>query len=58
MRISKETIENFRISYPLEKLAPLEGVTGCATHFILHKYKENHLIFDKREKQEKEWIFT
>ena len=41
-----------------EKLAPLEGVTGCATHFILHKYKENHLIFDKREKQEKEWIFT
>ena len=26
--------------------------------FILHKYKENHLIFDKREKQEKEWIFT
>lgn len=41
-----------------ERLAPLEGVTGCATHFILHKYKENHLIFDKREKQEKEWIFT
>ena len=41
-----------------EKLAPLEGVTDCATHFILHKYKENHLIFDKREKQEKEWIFT
>ena len=26
MRISKETIENFRISYPLEKLAPLERI--------------------------------
>jgi DNA-binding Lrp family transcriptional regulator len=41
-----------------EKLAPLEDVTGTATHFILHKYKENHLIFEKREEQEKEWIFT
>lgn len=41
-----------------EKLAPLEDVTGTATHFILHKYKENHLIFQKREEQEKEWIFS
>lgn len=41
-----------------EKLAPLEDVTGTATHFILHKYKENHLIFEKREEQAKEWIFT
>ena len=41
-----------------DKLAPLEDVTGTATHFILHKYKENHLIFEKREEQEKEWIFT
>ena len=24
-----------------ERLAPLEGVTGTATHFILKKYKEN-----------------
>lgn len=41
-----------------EKLAPLEDVTGTATHFILHKYKENHLIFEKREEQERELIFT
>lgn len=41
-----------------EKLAPLEDVTGTATHFILHKYKENHLIFEKREEQAKEWIFA
>ena len=32
-----------------EKLATIEDVTGTATHFILHKYKENHLIFEKRE---------
>ena len=41
-----------------ERLAPLEGVTGTATHFILRKYKEKHLIFAKREEQPKEWIFT
>lgn len=41
-----------------EKLAPLEDVTGTATHFILHKYKENNLIFEKREEQEREWIFV
>ena len=41
-----------------ERLSPLEDVTGTATHFILHKYKEKHLIFEKREQQAKEWIFT
>ncbi len=41
-----------------EKLATLDDVTGTATHFILHKYKENHLIFEKRPQQEKEWIFV
>ena len=41
-----------------QKLAPLEDVTGTATHFILHKYKENHLIFEKREEQDREMIFV
>lgn len=41
-----------------ERLAPLEGVTGTATHFILHKYKEKHIVFESREEQVKEWIFT
>ena len=41
-----------------EKLATIEDVTGTATHFILHKYKEKHLIFEKREEQERELIFT
>ena len=39
-----------------EKLAPLEGVTGTATHFILKKYKEKHLIFDKQEVQEERFV--
>ena len=41
-----------------ERLAPLEDVTGTATHFILHKYKEKHLIFRPQEPQEREYIFV
>jgi len=41
-----------------EKLATIEDVTGTATHFILRKYKEKHLIFKRKEQQEREWIFT
>lgn len=41
-----------------QRLATLEDVTGTATHFILKKYKEKHLIFEKREEQERELIFT
>ncbi len=41
-----------------EKLAVIEDVTGTATHFILHKYKEKHVIFEKRPEQEREWIFV
>ncbi len=40
-----------------EKLAPLEDVTGTATHFILKKYKEKHLIFPKQETQEERFVF-
>ena len=39
-------------------LSTLDGVTATATHFILKKYKEKHLIFEKRQEQGKEWIFT
>ena len=42
-------------SFVGERLSTLEDVTGTATHFILKKYKEKHLIF---EKQERELIFT
>ena len=40
-----------------EKLAPLEDVTGTATHFILKKYKEKHLIFEKQATQEERFVF-
>ena len=41
-----------------QRLATIEDVTGTATHFILKKYKEKHLIFEKQEQQERELIFT
>lgn len=41
-----------------ERLATIEGVTGTATHFILKKYKEKHLVFRPQEKQEREYIFV
>lgn len=41
-----------------EKLAPLEDVTGTATHFILKKYKEKHLVFRPEEPEEREYIFV
>ena len=40
-----------------EKLAPIEGVTGTATHFILKKYKEKHLFFPTQESQEERFVF-
>ena len=40
-----------------EKLATIEDVTGTATHFILKKYKEKHLIFEKQEEQEERFVF-
>ena len=41
-----------------ERLAPIEGVTGTATHFIFKKYKEKHLVFRPQDPEEREYIFT
>jgi DNA-binding Lrp family transcriptional regulator len=35
-----------------EKLATIEGVTSTATHFVLQKYKDNGISFEK-EKEDK-----
>ena len=40
------------------RLATIEGVTGTATHFILKKYKENHLIFNKEREKEEGFCFV
>lgn len=41
-----------------DRLAPLEGVISTATHFILKKYKEKHLVFEKQAPGEREFIFS
>ncbi len=40
------------------KLAPLEGVTSTATHFILKKYKEKHRMFFQQPEQEERLMFV
>ena len=40
------------------KLSTLETVTGTATHFILKKYKEKHLVFRPQDPEEREYIFV
>ena len=40
------------------RLAPLDGVTGTATHFILKKYKEKHRTFSVTPEQEDRVLFA
>lgn len=40
------------------KLSTIDAVKSTATHFILKKYKESHLIFKKQEKQEEGFVFV
>ncbi len=44
-------------SFVGQRLSTLEDVTGTATHFILKKYKEKHLIFPKQETQEERFVY-
>lgn len=41
-----------------QKLSTIDAVKSTATHFILKKYKESHLIFMKQEKQEEGFVFV
>ena len=43
-------------TFVTQKLSTIEDVTSTATHFILKKYKEKHLIFPAREEQEERFI--
>lgn len=38
------------------KLAPMEQVTGTATHFVLKKYKDENVIFSEPEKDDRQVI--
>ncbi|MBQ6373103.1 MAG: Lrp/AsnC family transcriptional regulator [Clostridia bacterium] len=44
--------------FVFSRLAPIEGVTGTATHFILKKYKEKHHVFEKLPEQEERMLFV
>lgn len=39
-----------------EKLAPLENVLSTATHFVLKKYKDKGIIFEEKEKDDREAV--
>ncbi len=40
-----------------EKLAPLESVLSCSTHFVLKKYKDKGTIFEEKPNDRREPIF-
>lgn len=39
-----------------QKLAPQDTVLSTATHFVLKKYKDKGVVFDKKEKDDREAI--
>ena len=43
-------------SFVAEKLAPIESVLSTSTHFVLKKYKDDGVIFEKKEKDDREAI--
>jgi DNA-binding Lrp family transcriptional regulator len=36
-------------SFVAEKIATIDGVTGTNTHFLLRRYKEDHVLFHDLE---------
>ena len=39
-------------NFVTQKLSTIDAVQSTATHFILKKYKENHLIFNRKKEKE------
>lgn len=39
-----------------EKLAPLESVLSTGTHFVLKKYKDEGIVFEEKEKDDREAV--
>ncbi|MBC7765482.1 MAG: Lrp/AsnC family transcriptional regulator [Hyphomonadaceae bacterium] len=39
-----------------EKLAPMDSVVSTATHFVLKKYKDEGIIFEEKEKDDRQVI--
>ncbi|MCD8142253.1 MAG: Lrp/AsnC family transcriptional regulator [Clostridiales bacterium] len=55
--ISGKTLQEVAM-FVSQKLSAIDAVKATATHFILKKYKENHLIFKTPEKQEEGFYFV
>jgi DNA-binding Lrp family transcriptional regulator len=53
--IEGKTIKEVAL-FVAEKLAPLESVLSTSTHFVLKKYKDKDVIFDEKEKDDREAI--
>ena len=45
-------------NFVTQKLSTIDAVQSTATHFILKKYKENHLIFNKKREKEEGFCFV
>ncbi len=41
-----------------QHLSALEDVTGTATHFILKRYKDKHVVFETKSVQEEGFVFS
>ena len=39
------------------RLAPIEGVTGTSTHFLLKKYKEKHRLLNRKKNEQERFVF-
>ena len=45
-------------NFVTQKLSTIDAVQSTATHFILKKYKENHLIFNRTKEKEEGFYFV
>ena len=45
-------------NFVTQKLSTIDAVQSTATHFILKKYKENHLIINKEREKEEGFCFV
>ncbi len=45
-------------NFVTQKLSTIDAVQSTATHFILKKYKENHLIFNREKEKEEGFCFV
>lgn len=45
-------------NFVTQKLSTIDAVQSTATHFILKKYKENHLIFNQVKEKEEGFYFV